>query len=294
MKALGCLVVGRRQTAAALKCQAAETIGRAPWRRRDQGPRRRPGPRSSRVEEPCGLQPHRYRRRPCSGWQQKRAGSSAHTVPDPDPVPVTASATCDTPHDVGGARAAESHRPGFECRPTRLMPRSSVLASLSLSFPVPRRMVVLEHSSRERTGVRPGASEHSLSTDPSASRPSGPGVPALPHRPRALGSTPRLPEGLQGRPLGSLPWVEDAGLTPSSNKCQSGRGLSKKGGERWREGGSTRHVAWSEALEVADSPLWKLGRKMQQKKGGQKGSEGPALGREAPHPTPHRRDLGAE
>lgn len=47
VKALGCLGVGRRQTAAALKCQAADTIGGAPWRRspgtRDPGGGPAPG-----------------------------------------------------------------------------------------------------------------------------------------------------------------------------------------------------------------------------------------------------------
>lgn len=238
---------------------------------RVQGPRRRPGPRRSRAEGLCGLQPHRHRRRPCSVLRQKRAGSSVRTVlaPDPGPVPMAACATHDTPNGVGGAWAAESHRPGFKCWLTRLTPWSSVLTSLSLSFPILRRMLGLEHSSRERRRVRPGTSELSLSSDPSVSRPSDPGVRALPHRPSALGSTPLLLEGLQGRLLGSLHWMEDADLKPSSNKCQSCRGLSKKGRERWREGGHTHRAAWSEALEVADSPLrshiflGNLGKKMQ-------------------------------
>lgn len=178
------------------------------------------------------------------------------------------------------------------------MPRSSVLTSPSLSFPVPRRMVVLEHSSREGMRVRPGASAPSLSSDPSVSRPSDPGAPALPRRPSALGSAPRRLEGLQGRLPGSLRGVEDADLKPSGSRCQSRCGLSQKGRARWRGGGRTRHAARSEALEAAGGPLrshvflGNLGKKTQQKKGGQKGSEGPALGREAPHPTPHRRELG--
>lgn len=157
---------------------------------------------------------------------------------------------------------------------------------------------MLEHSSREGMRVRPGASAPSLSSDPSVSRPSDPGAPALPRRPSALGSAPRRLGGLQGRLPGSLRGVEDADLKPSGNRCQSRCGLSHKGRARWREGGRTRHAARSEALEAAGGPLrshvflGNLGKKMQQKKGGQKGSEGPALGREAPHPTPHRRELG--
>lgn len=158
---------------------------------------------------------------------------------------------------------------------------------------------MLEPSSREGMRVRPGASAPSLSSDPSASRPSDPGAPALPRRPSALGSAPRRLGGLQGRLPGSLRGVEDADLKPSGSRCQSRCGLSPKGRARWRGGGRTRHAARSEALEAAGGPLrshvflGNLGKKMQQKKGGQKGSEGPALGREAPHPTPHRKKLGA-
>lgn len=58
----------------------------------DQGPRRWPGPRRSRAEELCGLQPHGHRRRPRSVLQPKRVGSGAHAVlaPDPRPVPLAA------------------------------------------------------------------------------------------------------------------------------------------------------------------------------------------------------------